>query len=260
MDQTRTFSIGLLGYGKMGRTIEQIALSRGHRIAWRIDVDSRADFVPALIRQADVVIEFSRPEAAFENVTECLRAGVPVVSGTTGWLQQLPEAQALCRDLGGALIWASNFSVGVNLFFAINRYVSRLMHGRPEYEPTLTETHHIHKLDAPSGTAVSLANDLIAAFSRKTAWALAEAGADPAVLPITAIREGEVPGTHTVEWQSEVDTITLTHTAHSRSGFALGAVLAAEWLPGKRGIFTMPDVLGLTEPASVVDPDTLTAD
>ncbi len=246
MNQHRVLSIGLLGYGKMGRAIEQIALERGHRIAWRIDADNRAEFGPEALRQADVAIEFSRPEAAFDNVADCLRAGVAVVSGTTGWLAQLPEAQVLCRQLDGALLWASNFSVGVNLFFAINRYVGQLMNTRPEYEPSLTETHHVHKLDAPSGTAVTLANDLIAQLDHKKNWAPAGPSvAEPGFLPITALREGEVPGTHTVEWHSPVDTISLTHTAHSRSGFALGAVLAAEWLPGKKGFFSMADVLGI---------------
>lgn len=246
MNQHRALSIGLLGYGKMGRAIEQIALERGHRIAWRIDVGNRAEFGASELREAEVAIEFSRPDAAYDNVADCLRAGVPVVSGTTGWLAQLPEAQLLCEQLGGALLWSSNFSVGVNLFFAINRYVSQLMNGRAEYEPFLTETHHIHKLDAPSGTAVTLAEGLIGQLERKKNWALADQKAlEPSTLPITALREGEVPGTHTLEWRSPVDTITLTHTAHSRSGFALGAILAAEWLPGKKGIFSMAEVLGI---------------
>lgn len=239
-------SIGLLGYGKMGRAIEQVALERGHRIVWRVGRQNRADFSEADLRQADVVIEFSQPEAAFQNVCDCLRAGVPVVCGTTGWLAQWPDAQALCAETKGALIWASNFSVGVNLMFALNRYLARLMDKRPEYEPMMREVHHIHKLDAPSGTAVTLANDLIGAVARKTHWELASSlETTPDALPIEAVREGEVFGLHTVTWRSAVDTISITHEAHSRAGFALGAVLAAEWLPGRHGVFGMEDVLFL---------------
>lgn len=239
--------IGLLGYGKMGRAIEQIALEQGMEIAWRIGRGNRDERTPERLREADVVIEFSRPEAAFDNVLFCLEHGVPVVSGTTGWLDRLPEARDFCQKNGGALLWASNFSVGVNLFFAVNRYLARLMNGRPEYAPAVTEIHHVHKLDAPSGTALTLTNDLIAALDRLEGWVMNPAPAGPADVPITAVREGEVPGTHIVRWGSPVDEITVEHRAHSRAGFAAGAVLAAGWLRGKRGVFGMKEVLGIDD-------------
>ena len=238
-------TIGLLGYGKMGKAIEQIAQAQGIDIAWRISSDNRSDLTTNMLQQADVVIEFSRPEAAFENVMLCLQAGVPVVCGTTGWSERLPEARQYCSENNGALLWASNFSVGVNLFFALNRYLARLMEPRSEYRPSLTETHHIHKLDAPSGTALTLVNELIANNDRATGWTLSPAEPTAGEVPITAVREGEVPGTHLVRWASQVDEITIEHKAHSRTGFAGGAVLAARWLKGRSGCFTMADVLGL---------------
>ena len=237
--------IGLFGYGKMGRSIEKVALQQGHTIAWRITRENRAEATPELIQQADVVIEFSRPDAAFEHVLQCLQAGVPVVSGTTGWTEQLAAAQQFCRDKAGALLWASNFSVGVNLFFAVNRYLARLLDERPEYHPAITEIHHIHKLDAPSGTALTMVNDLILSMSRTSGWALSPTPPGPGEVPITALREGEVPGTHRVVWTGPTEEISLEHRAHSRAGFAAGAVLAAEWLAGKQGVFSMNDVLGI---------------
>jgi 4-hydroxy-tetrahydrodipicolinate reductase len=246
-----TVKIGLLGYGKMGRAIDSIAAEHGAEIAWRIGQSNRADLTPALLRQADVVIEFSRPEAALGNVLFCLGNGAPVVSGTTGWLEHLPQAEKLCRDTGGAMLWASNFSVGVNLFFALNRYLARLMDARPEYAPSATEIHHVHKLDAPSGTALTLVNELIAQVERISGYELNLPAAPrssllaPHSLPLTSVREGEVPGTHVVRWASEVDEISMEHRAHSRTGFASGALLAAKWLVGKRGVFSMRDVLGI---------------
>lgn len=240
--------IGLLGYGKMGRAIDSIAAQHGAHIVWRIGRADRATLTPALLREAEVVIEFSRPEAAIGNVLYCLEQGVPVVSGTTGWLEQLPQAERRCAELGGALLWASNFSVGVNLFFALNRYLAQLMDGRPEYAPSATEIHHIHKLDAPSGTALSLVQDVLAQVGRLTDYRLIshpEQTLPPHTLPISAIREGEVPGTHLMRWASEVDDICIEHRAHSRMGFAAGALLAARWLAGRRGVFRMADVLGL---------------
>ena len=237
--------IGLLGYGKMGRAIEQIALAQGMEIAWRITRDNRETLNQALLRQADVVIEFSRPEAAFENVMLCLQADVPVVCGTTGWNEQLSEARAYCLKQQGALLWASNFSIGVNLFFALNRYLAQLMQERPEYRPALTEIHHIHKLDAPSGTALTLVHELIANNNRTEGWALSPTPPGPDEVPVTAIREGEVPGTHIVQWQSEMDEIYIEHRAHSRMGFAGGALLAEQWILGKKGCYGMGDVLGL---------------
>lgn len=235
--------IGLFGYGKMGQAIETIAQHSGIEIAWRIRRNDTPS--PKLLRSADVAIEFSMPEAALDNVMLCLRAGLPVVSGTTGWSDQLPEARRFCLEQGGAMIWASNFSVGVNLFFALNRRLAELMAQRPEYAASLTETHHIHKLDAPSGTALSLVNDLIALSKRYEGWSLEPTPAAEHEVPITAIRTGEVPGTHLLRWKSAVDEISIEHKAHSRQGFAAGAVLAAQWLVGKQGVFGMDEVLGL---------------
>ncbi len=235
--------LGILGYGKMGKAIEQIAEKQGIEIVWRIRRDDTP--TPSLLRQADVAIEFTRPEAAFENVMLCLKAGLPVVSGTTGWLDRLPEAQKFCQDNGGAMLWASNFSVGVNLFFALNRRLSQLMATRPEYTAAITETHHIHKLDAPSGTALSLVKQVIENTERYQGWSLLPDVAGANEIPVTAFREGEVPGTHLVRWQSEVDEISIEHRAHSRAGFAAGALLAAQWLVDKKGVFEMGDVLGL---------------
>lgn len=237
--------IGLFGYGKMGRAIESLALEHGVEIAWRITQENRAEVTPELLRQADVVIEFTRPEAAFENVMLCLEANIPVVSGTTGWLEKLPEAQEFCQKNGGALMWASNFSVGVNLFFALNSYLSKLMNERVEYVPSVTEIHHIHKLDAPSGTALTLVNEIIERVRRASAWTLAPDAPEAGEIPVTAIREGEVPGTHVVKWASPIDEIVIEHRAHSRAGFASGAILAAKWLAGKQGVFTMKHALGL---------------
>lgn len=237
--------IGIIGYGKMGKAIAELAESQGIEIAWRIRRDDVPSLTPTLLRQADVAIEFTRPEAAFDNVMLCLQAGLPVVSGTTGWLDKLPEAKKFCLENGGAMLWASNFSVGVNLFFALNRRLAQLMSARPEYAASLTETHHIHKLDAPSGTALTLANELMGNAERYTGWSLVPNPPASDQLPITAIREGEVPGTHLVQWQSAVDEISIQHRAHSRAGFAGGALLAAQWILGKRGVFEMADVLGL---------------
>ncbi|TNE54888.1 MAG: 4-hydroxy-tetrahydrodipicolinate reductase [Bacteroidetes bacterium] len=237
--------IGILGYGKMGKAVETIAIREGIEIAWKLTRSDTGRMRPELLQQADVVIEFTRPEAAYDNVMTCLRAGVPVVSGTTGWLEGLADAETWCRDNNGTLLWASNFSVGVNLFFALNRYLARLMKARPEYQPEVSEAHHIHKLDAPSGTALSLVQDILAQIDRKSNWVLAPTPAGDKDIPVTAIREKEVPGIHTVKWKGIIDEITLEHKAHSREGFARGAVLAAAWLTDKKGVFRMEDVLGL---------------
>ncbi|MDX2281094.1 MAG: 4-hydroxy-tetrahydrodipicolinate reductase [Saprospiraceae bacterium] len=237
--------IGLLGYGKMGKAIESLSLEQGFTVVWKIGASERAALTDSLMRQADVVIEFSRPEAAFENVMACINAGVPVVSGTTGWTDALPAAQKACLEQQSAFIWASNFSVGVNLFFALNRYLARLMNARPEYQPAVEEWHHIHKLDAPSGTGLTLTKDIIGLLDRKDGWVLRPTVAGQTEIPITAYREGEIPGTHQINWESAIDSITIEHKAHSRTGFALGAVLAARWLQDKKGVFTMADVLGI---------------
>ncbi|MBL7825392.1 MAG: 4-hydroxy-tetrahydrodipicolinate reductase [Saprospiraceae bacterium] len=239
--------IGLLGYGKMGHAIEKIAVGQDVEIIWRIGSKNLQERTPETLRLADVVIEFSRPEAAFDNVQACLNAGVPVVSGTTGWTQQLAAAHQICREQNSAMIWASNFSIGVNLFFALNKYLTKLLATQPQYIPSLTEIHHIHKLDAPSGTAITLANDLIAHHPDYSGHFLAgdSSNHDGPNIPIYAIREGEVPGTHIIKWQSPVDAITIEHQAHTREGFALGALTAARWLAGKKGVFTMADVLSI---------------
>ncbi|HEV7347203.1 4-hydroxy-tetrahydrodipicolinate reductase [Telluribacter sp.] len=234
-------NILLIGYGKMGRTIEQIALERSHHIVGRIDVQNRSD-MDLLPRDAvDVAIEFSSPEAAFENITYCLRKGWPVVSGTTGWLNHKAEIEELCREQQGAFFYASNYSIGVNLFFRLNRYLARLMKEQP-YEISMTEIHHIHKLDAPSGTAITLAEGISLENESFKGWSLAPDRQQGRV-PITAEREGEVPGTHSIRYSSEIDTIEIGHTAHSRKGFAQGAVVSAEWLVGKKGVFGMDDLL-----------------
>lgn len=231
--------IALLGYGKMGKTIEQIALQRGHEIVLKIDENS-ADYDITL---ADVAIDFSIPAAAFNNISNCINNQVPVISGTTGWLNKLPEATALCKENNGAFITASNFSLGVNIFFELNAHLAKMMRNLEQYAISIEEIHHTKKLDAPSGTAITLAEGIIE-NSDKESWAL-NVTTKENVIPITAKRIDEVPGTHTVTYKSDVDTLEIKHTAHSRDGFALGAVIAAEWLVGKTGVFTMKDVLGL---------------
>ncbi|MBE0423065.1 MAG: 4-hydroxy-tetrahydrodipicolinate reductase [Lutibacter sp.] len=231
--------IALLGYGKMGKTIEQIALQRGHEIVLKIDENS-GDYDITL---ADVAIDFSIPAAAFNNISNCLNNNVPIISGTTGWLDKLPEAIELCKQKNGAVISASNFSLGVNIFFELNAYLAKMMRNLEQYTISIEEIHHTKKLDAPSGTAITLAEGIIE-NTDKESWAL-NVTTNENVIPITAKRIDEVPGTHTVAYKSEVDTLEIKHTAHSRDGFALGAVIAAEWLVGKTGIFTMKDVLGL---------------
>lgn len=231
----------LLGYGKMGKTIEKIALERGHTIVGRIDLSNRDEMDALKTADVDVAIEFSSPEAAFENITYCLKKGWPVVSGTTGWLEHRSEIERICKEQNGAFFYASNYSIGVNLFFRLNRQLARLMDGHA-YQSSMTEIHHIHKLDAPSGTAITLAEGIIAETEALDGWKLAP-DEEEGYLQITALREGEVPGTHLVRYESEVDTIEITHTAHNRAGFALGAVISAEWLPGREGVFGMDDLL-----------------
>ncbi|MGS2739860.1 4-hydroxy-tetrahydrodipicolinate reductase [Sinomicrobium sp. M5D2P17] len=230
--------IALLGYGKMGKMIEQIAISRNHEIVAKID----NEFTAQDIAVADVAIDFSVPSAAFGNITSCLENGVPVISGTTGWLDNYDKAVELCHKQGGAFIYASNFSLGVNIFFQLNEYLARMMSNLKEYQVSMEEIHHTQKLDAPSGTAITLAEGIIK-NSSKTGWQLDKAGANE--IPITAKRIENVPGTHSIRYSGKVDDIEITHTAHSREGFALGAVIAAEWIIGKTGVFSMKDVLNL---------------
>ncbi len=240
--------IALLGYGKMGKAIERQALAKGHEIVLKIHSQNAADLIPDNLRHADVAIEFSKPETAFENVATCLRSGVPVVVGTTAWLSQLPEAKRICDEAGGAFLYASNFSIGVNLFFALNRYLAALMDNQPQYSASMEEIHHAQKLDYPSGTAITLAEGILENTARLTAWRgyLNEIQEAPSVdeIPILSKRIDPVPGTHTVTWASEIDTIEIRHTARSREGFAAGALAAAEWLVGKKGCFEMKDMIG----------------
>ena len=232
--------IALSGYGKMGKTIERIAKERGHEIVDRITEGmDRHD-----LSQADVVIDFSVPEAAYENVINGFRQGVPVVCGTTGWLDRYEDAATICKETGSAFIYASNFSLGVNLFFELNQHLARMMKKFHQYRVSIEEIHHTQKLDAPSGTAISLANQIIEEGNFKK-WKLGEAAEDE--LPIVAKREENIPGTHTVSYDSDIDRIEIRHSAHSRDGFAMGAVIAAEWLKGRQGVFTMKDVLFLQE-------------
>lgn len=235
-------NIALIGYGKMGHAIERIAIARGHQIVLRITTANSDELNDGSIRQADVAIEFTRPESAKENVLRCLRNDVSVVCGTTGWNDELPEARAAAVD--AAFLHASNFSIGVNIFFEVNKLLATLMNGHSEYEVTIEETHHTQKKDAPSGTAITLAEQAIARLENKKDWVLDAAG-DAALLPISAHRVENVPGTHKITYSSPIDDIEITHTAHSRDGFALGAVMAAEFLYGKKGVCEMKDVLGI---------------
>lgn len=233
--------IALIGYGKMGKTIEQIAIRRGHQIVSIIDINNAADMESEAFRSADVAIEFTTPATAFGNYMKCFEADVPVVSGTTGWLDRIGEIKEKCAHEGKTFFYASNFSIGVNIFFALNKYLARIMDGFPAYDVTMTETHHIHKLDAPSGTAITLAEGILENLGRKDRWTLETAEKDTD-LPIHAIREGEVPGIHEIRYESDVDTISIKHDAKSRAGFALGAVVAAEFTAGKKGFLGMNDL------------------
>ena len=230
--------IALLGYGRMGKAIEEIALERGHEIVIRKDVDP----IDVDLSIADAAIDFSHPSAAFDNIKNCIDSQVPVVSGTTGWLDRFDEIKSYCQDHNGAFIYASNFSIGVNLFFNLNAHLAKMMEQIKGYDVALEEIHHVHKLDAPSGTAISLANDILV-NSEKKQWNIESPKSDDLFIKVK--REGEVPGTHSVSYTSAIDGIEIKHTAFNRTGFALGAVVAAEWLQEKKGVFNMKDVLGL---------------
>lgn len=235
-------NIALIGYGKMGHEIEQIALERGHQITLIIDENNAHDLDNAHLAKCDVAINFSTPDSAMNVITRCFDAKTPLVCGTTGWLQHLPEVKKRCKDEGQAFFYASNFSLGVNLFFKLNKQLAEMMSKFNQYQVSMTEVHHINKLDAPSGTAITLAEGILENYQDKNKWVLAPEKADDAV-SITAVREGEVPGIHTIRYQSEPDYIEITHSAFSRKGFALGAVVAAEYLPGKQGFLGMDDLL-----------------
>ena len=236
--------IALIGYGKMGKAIEEIAVSKGHEIVLKIDLSNTSDFTKENIQKANVAIEFTGPETAFENISKCIQWGVPVISGSTGWLDHFEKAKKLCEEKKGCLIYASNFSIGVNLFFEINKQVAALMEPYAHYDVSMTETHHTEKKDAPSGTAISLAEQILANIGRKNKW-VNEASNEASDLIIRSERIDPAPGTHSVTYDSPIDSIEITHTAHTRKGFAGGALLAAEFANQKMGIFTMKDVLGL---------------
>ena len=246
--------IALIGYGKMGKQIESIARSRGHEIVSIIDLDNQQDFNSEAFRSANVAIEFTNPQAAYGNYLRAFEAGVKVVSGSTGWLKDRgDDVRRLCNEEGKTLFWASNFSLGVAIFSAVNKYLARIMNQFPEYDVTMEETHHVHKLDAPSGTAITLAEGILDNLDRKTSWVkgtlLAPDGTlsgstqcAPEELPISSIRRDEVPGIHSIRYDSDADSITITHDAKNRSGFALGAVLAAEYTAQHTGLLTMEDL------------------
>lgn len=234
--------IALIGYGKMGKEIEKIAISRGHEIVSIIDVNNPEDFYSEAFKSAAVAIEFTAPSVALDNYRKCFEVGMPVVAGTTGWLDHLPEIKEACAN-GKTFFYASNFSIGVNIFFAVNKYLAKIMNQFSDYEVKMKEIHHIHKLDAPSGTAITLAEGVLENIERKDKWALSDGTNSTSELAIEALREGEVPGYHSIIYDSAVDNITITHDAKSRKGFALGAVVAAEFTAGKKGFLSMDDML-----------------
>ncbi|WP_298138121.1 4-hydroxy-tetrahydrodipicolinate reductase [Flavobacterium sp.] len=229
--------IALLGYGKMGKVIERIALERGHEIV--LKKSSSTTFEG--LQNADVAIDFSIPDCAVENISECLNNGIPVISGTTGWLEHYDEMVALCKEKQGAFIYGSNFSLGVNLFFELNDYLAKMMSKFNQYNVSMEEIHHTQKLDKPSGTAISLANGIIKNTDNKNNWSIENPNSEEVFIDVKRIEN--VPGTHSIFYKSEVDKIEIKHTAHNRDGFALGSVIAAEWIIGKKGVFTMKDVL-----------------
>ena len=246
--------IALIGYGKMGHMIEQIARERGHEIVSIIDINNQEDFDSPAFASAEVAIEFTSPTAAYANYLRAFKAGVKVVSGSTGWMKDHgDDVRRMCSEEGKTLFWASNFSIGVAIFSAVNRYLAKIMNGFGQYDVQMSETHHIHKLDAPSGTAITLAEEIVDRLDRKTSWVKGEQHAAdgtvsgtnsvaPNELPIESIRRDEVPGIHAVTYDSEADTISITHDAHSRKGFALGAVLAAEYTHDHSGLLTIGDM------------------
>ncbi|PBQ31556.1 4-hydroxy-tetrahydrodipicolinate reductase [Sphingobacteriaceae bacterium] len=234
-------NIALIGYGKMGKEIEAIAIKRGHTIVLKVDKDNSGTIGKNDLQKADAAIEFSTPHTVLQNIEKCFDAGVPVVVGTTGWYENFDAIKKMSSEKNGSLFHATNFSLGVNLFFKVNTYLAELMNKYTDYEVSMEEIHHIHKLDKPSGTAITLANQVIEKLERKNKWSIDEKNSN--TLFIKDIREGEVPGTHIMKYQSDIDDIEIMHKAHNRKGFALGAVIAAEFLKGKKGIYTMSDII-----------------
>ncbi|RZM30480.1 MAG: 4-hydroxy-tetrahydrodipicolinate reductase [Pedobacter sp.] len=245
--------LALLGYGKMGQIIERFALERGHEVVLKINVDNKEDLTTANLSKADVAIDFSSPDAALANIYACFEANVPVVVGTTGWYGQLQEVKNDCLSGNNTLLYGSNFSIGVNLFFHINEVMAKIMNNYPQYDVQVEEIHHTQKLDSPSGTAMTIAEGIIDHMDSKSEWVNEVEGAELDKVPtnsqvlINSLRIGEVPGTHTVVYSSEVDDIELKHTAHSRAGFALGAVVAAEWLENKQGFYSIADIFNFNK-------------
>jgi len=235
--------IALVGYGKMGKAIEEIALQRKHKIVLKLDVNNPGDFTKEKLAGADLAIEFTSPHSAYQNVKQLIEWGIPVVCGSTGWTEKLDEIKKLCKEKNGSFIYASNFSIGVNIFFELNKKLASLMLLHPEYKIGMEEIHHIEKKDAPSGTAITLAEQIIEKVPAKKRWVNSESGS-PEEIPITSKRIDAAPGTHSVKYASAIDDIEIIHTAHSRTGFAAGAVRAAEFIKDKKGIFLMKDVLG----------------
>jgi 4-hydroxy-tetrahydrodipicolinate reductase len=236
--------IAIIGYGKMGKEIEKICLERSHEIPLIIDINNMADLNPGNLKKADVAIDFTTPESVVSNILTCFEAGIPVVVGTTGWNHESKRISEICLQKNQTLFHASNFSIGVNILFAVNEYLATLMNKFPQYDVSMEETHHTQKLDAPSGTAISLADQIISELDRKKKWELNKASG-PDSLAINAIREGDVKGIHEIRYDSDVDYLTIKHFAKSRKGFALGAVLAAEFIINKKGIFNMSQLMGL---------------
>jgi 4-hydroxy-tetrahydrodipicolinate reductase len=234
--------IALIGYGKMGKEIEQIALSRGHSVVLKIDINNQEELTIENLAKADVAIEFTSPATAVDNYLKCFEARVAVVSGTTGWLDRKAEVEKACLAKNGCFFYTSNFSLGANIFFEMNKHLAAIMKAFPQYDVSMTEVHHTQKLDAPSGTAITLAEDIIALNPTKTSWTIGEPKSNTE-LQIHPIREGVVPGIHTIKYDSEVDFIEMTHSAYSRKGLAFGAVLAAEFCEGRKGILSMTDLL-----------------
>lgn len=234
--------IALIGYGKMGKEIEQVALERKHSIALIIDINNLSDLTAQNLKKVDVAIEFSRPETVVNNIRTCFTGDIPIVTGTTGWLEHFETIKNECIKGDKSFFYASNYSLGVNVFFKVNQFLAKIMNNFEQYEVEMEEIHHIQKLDAPSGTAISLANDILKSIERKKQWQLNRQD-NPESLKINAVRKDTVPGTHTIKYDSAVDYIEITHCAKSRKGFALGAVIAAEFIAGKKGFFCMDDLL-----------------